>query len=106
MMTILKGMLVTAIVGTLILAGCEKVTPEQRAARAQQEQERAYKRDYEVLELFTKDGCTVYRFRDNGDRHYFTNCSGSVVERHQRTHSNGKTSTTHQWDEEIPTAVN
>lgn len=71
-------LLVMLLLGSLVMVGCEKVTPEQRAARAQQEQERAYKQDYQVVELFTKDGCTVYKFRDNGDRHYFTNCNGST----------------------------
>lgn len=31
-----------------------------------------------VEKLFTVDGCTVYRFNDNGYRRYFTNCKGST----------------------------
>jgi outer membrane biogenesis lipoprotein LolB len=83
------------------MTACQKTTPEQRAARAQVEQEKAYKQDYQVLALFTKDGCTVYKFRDNGT-HYFTNCTGSVVEQQYR--HNNKTTTV--YDEEIPTSVN
>lgn len=32
----------------------------------------------EVERLFTVDGCTVYRFYDNGTRH-FASCPGSTV---------------------------
>ena len=35
-------------------------------------------RDFKVDRLFTHDGCTVYRFSDNGFFRYFTNCTGSV----------------------------
>ncbi len=28
--------------------------------------------------LFQLEGCTVYRFVDGGNHHYFTNCRGSV----------------------------
>jgi hypothetical protein len=34
--------------------------------------------DFHVKKLFTKDDCTVYRFRDGND-HYFTNCSGTTM---------------------------
>lgn len=34
--------------------------------------------DFEVETLFTKDGCTVYRFWDAGHRRYFTNCAGTT----------------------------
>lgn len=35
--------------------------------------------DYVVETLFTHDGCTVYRFRDDdGHRIYFTNCHGET----------------------------
>ena len=33
---------------------------------------------FQVDELFTHKGCTVYRFYDSGHYHYFTNCHGSV----------------------------
>lgn len=101
MSTVFKALAMSLFLGVIFLAACEKVTPEQRAARAAQEQERAYKMDYQVVELFTKDGCTVYKFRDNGNRHYFTNCTGSVVS----DKTTGGKHPTH-YDEEIPTAVN
>ncbi len=31
-----------------------------------------------ISKLFQYDGCTVYRFNDNREAHYFTNCKGSV----------------------------
>ena len=34
---------------------------------------------YEVEELFTHNGCTVYRFSDKGYHRYFTNCSGATT---------------------------
>lgn len=52
-----------------LLAGCVKGKAE-RTERAGQ--------DFEVDTLFTKDGCTVYRFMDGGSPRYFTNCKGST----------------------------
>lgn len=60
----------TIIVGSM-LTGCAK-DPEQR--------QRVNAR-FDVDTLFTKDGCTVYRFDDNGHFHYFTNCSGATMSR-------------------------
>lgn len=34
---------------------------------------------FEVDTLFTKDGCTVYRFFDTGYWRYFTNCKGATA---------------------------
>jgi len=34
---------------------------------------------YDVNRLFTKDGCTVYRFMDKSAYHYFINCNGSTI---------------------------
>ncbi len=34
-------------------------------------------RTYTVEYLFEHDGCKVYRFRDNGNFVYFTNCNNS-----------------------------
>ena len=50
------------------LAGCEK-TPETSSHAGV---------DFVVEKLFTHEGCTVYRFRDSGNKRYFTNCSGST----------------------------
>lgn len=33
----------------------------------------------EVKKLFTNDGCTIYRFVDNGTYHYYSDCRGSTV---------------------------
>ena len=33
---------------------------------------------FEVVKLFTADGCTVHRFTDDHRYIYFTNCSGSA----------------------------
>jgi hypothetical protein len=34
---------------------------------------------YQVDFLFEHDGCKVYRFRDQGNTVYFTNCNGDVT---------------------------
>lgn len=34
--------------------------------------------DFEVVKLFKTDGCTVYRFYDGGNKHYFTNCGQTM----------------------------
>lgn len=34
---------------------------------------------YVVDYLFDHEGCKVYRFRDNGNYVYFTNCTGDVT---------------------------
>ena len=34
---------------------------------------------YSVEYLFEHDGCKVYRFRDNGQFIYFTNCKGETI---------------------------
>lgn len=34
---------------------------------------------YTVEYLFEHDGCKVYRFRDDGNYVYFTNCNGDVT---------------------------
>lgn len=31
--------------------------------------------EFEVAKLFTNGKCTVYRFHDNGNSHYYTDCS-------------------------------
>ena len=54
---------------------------------------------FNVQKLFTTDGCTVYRFYDNGNSHYFTNCTATVS---QHTESCGKNCTTTE-SMEIPT---
>lgn len=36
-------------------------------------------KDYKVAYLFEHEGCKVYRFYDNGNYVYFTNCRGDVT---------------------------
>ena len=45
-------------------------------------------RDFQVDTLFTHEGCTVYRFHDEGRARYFTNCTGSTV--YQQFHGKGQ----------------
>lgn len=66
------------LLSLLLVVGCEKVTPEQRAQMEQKRQEEAQRRDYQIIKLFDKDGCSVYEFNAHGDHHYFTNCNGST----------------------------
>ena len=40
--------------------------------------------------LFTKDGCTVYRFRNYGNHHYFARCIGAEQSLVQERVSCGK----------------
>jgi len=35
--------------------------------------------NFQVSTLFTQDGCTVYRFYDGGNMHYFANCPAGAV---------------------------
>lgn len=35
--------------------------------------------EFKVAELFTHNGCTVNRFYDAGEYHYYTNCHGSTI---------------------------
>lgn len=70
------------LVGLLLVVGCSKSTPEQRAHTEQQRQNEALDKDYQVVKLFNKDGCSVYQFYDHSNYHYFTNCSGSTSTQH------------------------
>jgi len=58
----------TLIILALLCAGCAKQAETTASANA----------SFEVDTLFTKDGCTVYRFFDAAHYRYFTNCSGST----------------------------
>lgn len=53
----------------LIVAGCAK-EPESVA--------RSTNPEIPVEKLFSHDGCTVYRFTDNGRLHYFARCGSGV----------------------------
>lgn len=68
----LAGMLAAV----LLVTGCSR--PAESVARTN---------GGDVARLFTVDGCTVYRFRDAGDPHWFTNCPGQVLEEPPRDDS-------------------
>lgn len=57
------------LIAVLLLAGCT----------GKAEMSTRMSEDFTVDTLFTKDGCTVYRFEDDGYHRYFTNCSGSTM---------------------------
>lgn len=66
----------TIIAATVALTGCEKASEVQVQSG-----------EFKVERLFTVDGCTAYRFRDNGRAVYYTNCQGST----QSEYKSGKT---------------
>lgn len=43
--------------------------------------------DFEIELLFVKDGCEVYRFKDNGRYIYWSKCSGRI----EYTYNSNKT---------------
>ena len=98
MSTLFKALGMSIVLGTIFLAACGPVDPNARARHNAKLQEQAENQDHQIVKLFTQDGCTVYRFRDDGYRHYFTNCTGSTI----TEQSSGKS----HYSEEIPTAVN
>jgi hypothetical protein len=61
----MKRILILAV----LLAGCYKHPESIQQVNA----------EFNVETLFTKDGCTVYRFADGGTQRYFTNCRGTVA---------------------------
>ena len=71
------GAAIVVVVVTL-LTGCEK-EPESTVAVGVEQ-------DFKVGRLFTVDGCTAYRFYDNGLAIYYTNCNGAT----DSTYRNGK----------------
>lgn len=71
------------VVMVLIISGCQKPAAE----RAQ-----TNNTAFQVDTLFTKDGCTVYRFEDAGRSRYFVRCSVGNT-RTEWTESCGKSCT-------------
>ena len=63
--------LAAIMLALIALAGCSD------AGEPRPERSGVTSSGYRVEQLFTLDGCTVYRFFDGGYR-YFTNCSGST----------------------------
>ena len=62
----------------LLLSGCEKPPQSMNSTTNP---------SVPVEKMFTHEGCTVYRFRDDGRLVYYTNCKGST----QSTVQSGKT---------------
>lgn len=56
---------------------------------------------YEVQFLFEHEGCKVFKFYDNGQRVYYTNCDGSTS--WEVTRGQGKHTTTDHYN--VPTSV-
>jgi hypothetical protein len=57
------------LVAALFLSGCIKQAESTAAST---------NANVDVERLFTADGCTVYRFYDNGEHHYFSKCKGAI----------------------------
>lgn len=66
---------------SIFLFSCEK---------EKQSEEKTTNSAINVDLLFEKDGCKIYRFYDNGQAVYFTDCRGRVE--YEYTTSNGKSS--------------
>lgn len=62
---------ILVVAGVVMLTGCEKAAEAEIVTGAEN--------DFRVSRLFTVDGCTAYRFYDNGRAIYYTNCKGMSV---------------------------
>lgn len=79
---------ILVVAGVVMLTGCEKAAEAEVVTGAEN--------DFRVARLFTVDGCTAYRFYDNGRAIYYTDCKGSTnwrvqngkVTNHYNTHTN------------------
>jgi hypothetical protein len=80
---------IAIVAASLLLAACAK--EGERQAKSTNEQ-------FEVVQLFRVDGCTVYRFYDFAAYRYFVSCSGGA----QWREGCGKSCTR---DVDVPTAV-
>ena len=69
-MTDNKKKLSAALFLLAALAGCEKKAESIEAVGVDNA--------FQVEKLFTHEGCTVYRFADNGRSRYYTNCIGAA----------------------------
>lgn len=70
----MKALFTSLLAGTLI-AGLSSCSPSLPIERRNSDNNKTYKVDY----LFEHEGCKVYRFNDNGNYVYFTNCTGDVT---------------------------
>lgn len=62
-------------------------------------EQRTNNSNFSVEELFTHNGCTIYRFVDGGRHRYWTDCRGSVSNHYSQY--NGKT--TYDYEDSIQT---
>lgn len=76
-----SGLFVILILMLVALAACEK--PAQRKVSTSNA-------SIDVQELFVKDGCTVYRFYDNGDAVYFVRCGSQAEMSWNKIRTSGK----------------
>ncbi len=88
-----KIALLLAFACSLLVVGCAK-DPEQMTETGNPE--------FEVATLFTHAGCTVFRFRDAGRYHYFTNCQGETLGRYTTSCGAGCVRSKH---ETVPTTI-
>lgn len=78
----MRKTIITAALAVILLAGCAKQGKRVEIKDASEG-------TFVVEKLFEVDGVSVYRFRDSGERIYFTNRTGRVEYDH--THMVGKT---------------
>ena len=77
-------LLLVLVAGLFILAGVSFL----QATFGPSDEQRA--RDRVPAVMSSADGCTVYKFYDNGSWHYFTKCGGTVTTTKNYTESCGK----------------
>lgn len=66
-------------IGILLLASTYVLLPSCLAPMPVSVKQSDNNKDYAVAYLFEHEGCKVYRFYDNGNYVYFTNCRGDVT---------------------------
>jgi len=70
----MKTLVLLATIATMFILGVSSCVTRKPVYRQVSDNNK----DYTVSYLFEHDGCKVYRFIDNGEYVYFTNCTGSV----------------------------
>ncbi len=78
-------MLKTVLISTLLLAGCN-VEAERSVASTNNR--------FQPEQLFSTEGCTVFRFHDGRRAHYFAKCKAGATT--SSTYSCGKNCTNHE----------
>lgn len=69
------------LLGAILLAACDEVKPLETAT--------TQNATVDVEKLFTYEGCTMYRFHDDG-KHYFAVCTGVAATETTRSPACGK----------------